>query len=194
MQSLVSQIGEHQPDVHLREQITVELEDVVSRYLPKLYSRAYRYVSDPHDAEDAVQDALLSAYKHLDQFKATAKMTTWLTAIVTNCALSQLRRRPRHPHVSLDERVSEDQDYILSDRLADVRPSPESECIKSELHGNLMQSLKELSPPMRKVIQLCDLDGLTTKEVAQILGKSRGTVKAQVWRARTKLKRIVRNA
>jgi L-glyceraldehyde 3-phosphate reductase len=56
-------------------------------------------VGDPHDAEDAVQDALLSAYKHLDQFKRTAKMTTWLTSIVTNSALSQLRRRPRHPHI-----------------------------------------------------------------------------------------------
>ena len=91
MQALMSQIGEHQPDVHLREQNTVELEDVVSRYLPKLYSRANRYVSDPHDAEDAVQDALLSAYRHLDQFKGTAQMSTWLTTIVTNCALSQLR-------------------------------------------------------------------------------------------------------
>jgi RNA polymerase sigma-70 factor (ECF subfamily) len=194
MQALVSQIGEQSPDIPIREQNTGELEDVVSRYLPMLYSRAYRYVRDPHDAEDAVQDALLSAYKHLNQFKATAKMTTWLTTIVTNCALSQLRKRPRHPHSSLDEPVSDDQDYFLSDRLADVRPSPESECINSELNGNLMHSIEKLPPPMRRVIQLCDLDGLTTKEVARILGKPQGTVKAQVWRAHTKLKRIVRNA
>jgi RNA polymerase sigma-70 factor (ECF subfamily) len=94
----------------------------------------------------------------------------------------------------LDEPVGEDQDYFVSDRLADTRPNPESECIKSDLHGNLMQSVMELSPSMRKVIQLCDLDGLTTREAAQILGLSRGTVKAQVWRARTKLKRIASNA
>ena len=60
-----------------------------------------------------MQDALLSAYKHLDQFKGTAKMTTWLTAIVTNCALTQLRRRPRQPHVSLDERSDEERDYCV---------------------------------------------------------------------------------
>ena len=57
---------------------------------------------------------------------------------------------------------------------------------------SLTTQIKELSPRMRKVIQLCDLDGLTSKEVADILGVSHGTVKAQVWRARTKLKRIVR--
>jgi RNA polymerase sigma-70 factor, ECF subfamily len=65
-------------------------------------------------------------------------------------------------------------------QVADVRPSPESECIKSELHGKLMQSVMELSPSLRKVIQLCDLDGLTTREAAQILGVPQGTVKAQV--------------
>jgi RNA polymerase sigma-70 factor (ECF subfamily) len=195
MQGLESHIGNEQhPAEHIREGNTGELQDVVSRYLPMLYRRAHRYVGDPHDAEDAVQDALLSAFKHLDQFKGTAKMATWLTTIVTNCALSQLRKRPRQPHLSLDEPVGEDQDYFVSDRLADTRPNPESECIKSDLHGNLMQSVMELSPSMRKVIQLCDLDGLTTREAAQILGLSRGTVKAQVWRARTKLKRIASNA
>src|ERR1700683_4482250 len=81
----------------IREQSTQQLQDVVSRHLPSFYRRAYRYLKNAHDAEDAVQDALLSAYKHLDQFKGSAKMTTWLTTIVTNSALTQLRRRPRQP-------------------------------------------------------------------------------------------------
>jgi RNA polymerase sigma-70 factor (ECF subfamily) len=194
MQALESHIGNEQhPAIHIREQGRGELQDVVSRYLPMLHRRAYRYVGDPHDAEDAVQDALLSAYKHLDQYRGTAKMATWLTSIVTNCALSRLRSRPRHRHLSLDEPVAEDQDFLVSDSLADVRPSPESECIKSELHVKLMQSVVELSPSLRKVIQLCDLDGLTAREAAHILGVSQGTVKAQVWRARKKLKCLVRN-
>jgi RNA polymerase sigma-70 factor (ECF subfamily) len=193
MQGFESHIGnERHAAEHIREQNAVELQDVVSRNLPMLLRRAHRYVRDPHDAEDAVQDALLSAYKHLDQFKATAKMTTWLTAIVTNSALTQLRRRPRYPHLSLEEPVVEEQDYFVSERLADVRPSPESECIKSELHGKLMQSVVTLSPSLRKVIQLCELDGLTTREAARILGLPQGTVKARVWRARTKLKRIAK--
>jgi RNA polymerase sigma-70 factor (ECF subfamily) len=193
MQVLESHIGNGLHTAgHIREQKTGELQDVVSRNLPMLLRRAHRYVGNPHDAEDAVQDALLSAYKHLDQFKATAKMATWLTSIVTNSALTQLRRRPRHPHLSLDEPVAEEQDYFVSEKLADVRPSPESECIKSELHGRLMQSVVALSPSLRQVIQMCELDGLTTREAAHILGLAQGTVKARVWRARTKLKRIVR--
>ena len=111
-------------------------------------------MGDAHDAEDAVQDALLSAYKHLDQFKGTAKITTWLTSIVTNCALTQLRKRPRHPHVSLHEPLNEEQDYFLSDTLADVRPSPEDQCASSESHGLLMQFVSELSPSMQEAIQI----------------------------------------
>jgi RNA polymerase sigma-70 factor (ECF subfamily) len=149
-------------------------------------------MGDPHDAEDAVQDALLSAYKHLDQFKGTAKMATWVTSIVTNSALTQLRRRPRKPHVSLDERLDEEQDYFLSDRLADARPSPENECMWSELHGHFLAFLAELSPTLRKTIQLRGMEGMSTSEVADVLGVSQGTVKANVSRARTKLKQLMR--
>ena len=167
---------------------TVELEDAVSQYLPVLYRMAHRYVDDPHDAEDAVQDALLSAYKHLDQFQAKAKMTTWLTSIVTNSALTKLRRRPRQPHISLDEPLTGEEGYFLSDTLTDARPDPESECIKSEMHRNLMQSVMELSPLLREAVRLHDLDGLPTKKVAKILGVPDGTVKARVSRGRSKLK------
>jgi RNA polymerase sigma-70 factor (ECF subfamily) len=191
MQALVSQMGEQQPGVIVRGQNAEELEDVVSRYLPMLYSRAYRYVGDAHDAEDAVQDALLSAYKHLDQFKATAKMTTWLTTIVTNSALTQLRRRPRLSHVSLNEQLNEEQDYSLSDTLADARPSPEDECASSESHGFLMQFLSELSPSLQQAIQLRYLDGLTISEAARILEVPAATMKARLWRARAQLKRMM---
>ena len=176
------------PAVQILEQSTGELEDAVSRYLPVLYRTAYRYVGDPHDAEDAVQDALLSAHRHLEQFEGKARMTTWLTSIVTNSALTKLRRRPHRPHFSLDERVAEEEGNFLADTLADARPSPESECIRSEMHRNLMQSVTKLSPLLREAVQLHDLDGLPTKEVANILGVPDGTVKARVSRARVKLK------
>jgi RNA polymerase sigma-70 factor (ECF subfamily) len=192
MEALVSQIGEQQPGINVRERHAGELQDVVSRYLPMLYSRAYRYLDDAHDAEDAVQDAFLSAYKHLDQFKATAKMTTWLTAIVTNSALTQLRRRPRHSHVSLDERLNEEQDYFLSDTLADARPNPEDECASSESHGFLLQFLSELSPSLQQAIQLRYLDGLSISEAARILEVPVATMKARLWRARGQLKRMMR--
>jgi RNA polymerase sigma-70 factor, ECF subfamily len=166
-----------------------ELQDAVSRYLPALRSRAYRYVGNAHDAEDAVQDALLSACKHLDQFKATAKMTTWLTTIVTNSALTQLRRRPRHSHMSLNEQLHEGQDYFLSDTLADARPTPEDECASSQSHGFLMQFLSELSPSLQQAVELRYLDGLSISEAARILEVPAATMKARLWRARAQLKR-----
>ena len=190
MQALQTQIEEGpNPAVQNWERNMGELQDAVSRHLPLFYRRAYRYLGNAHDAEDAVQDALLSAYKHLDQFKGSAKMTTWLTSIVTNSALTQLRKRPRHSYTSLDEPLSPDQNSSVSDRLVDERPSPEDECAISELHEHLMQIVDDLSPSLRKAIQLRDFDGLSTSEAAEILGVPEGTIKSWVSRARLRLKR-----
>jgi RNA polymerase sigma-70 factor (ECF subfamily) len=181
--------NEQRSEVRIREIETLEMQNVLSRRLPSFYRKAYRYLGNAADAEDAVQDALLSAYKHLDQFKGQSQMSTWLTTIVTNSALTQLRRRPRTTHLSLDERFGEEQEYCLSERLADCGPSPEDECRRSQLHGRLMQFVAELSPSLRKAFQLRELDGLTTKEAAHILGVPDGTVKGQLSRARAKLRR-----
>src|SRR5271163_3179869 len=85
-----------------------QFDDVVSRYLPALQRMAFRKLGSAIDAEDAVQEALLSAYKHLDQFNGGAQMSTWLTTIVINAARMQLRRRSRHIHVSLDEQLGDE--------------------------------------------------------------------------------------
>jgi RNA polymerase sigma-70 factor (ECF subfamily) len=142
-----------------------------------------------HDAEDAVQNAFLSAYKHLDHFKGSAKITTWLISIVTHSALTQLRRRPRQPHSPLDEDLALDQKHCVSEKLVDVMPIPEDDCIKSELQGHLMPFVRKLSPSLRKAIRLRDFDGLATSEAAGILGVPEGTIKARVSRARSRLKR-----
>jgi RNA polymerase sigma-70 factor, ECF subfamily len=195
MQATEAYIGSEQRlDVRIHEKETREMQNVLSRCLPSLYKKAYRHLGNAADAEDAVQDALLCAYKHLDQFKGQAQMSTWLTAIVINSARMQFRRRPSQMHVSLDEQCGEEQDYSLSQRLAGCGPSPEDECRNSELRGRLMQFVAELSPPLRKAFQLRDLDGLTASEAAHILGVADGTVKAQLSRARTKLRQLMRRA
>jgi len=192
MQSIQSHIeDESNPAVQTWERNMRELQDAVSRCLPLFHRRAYRYLGNSHDAEDAVQDALLSAYKHLDQFRGNAKMTTWLTSIVTNSALTQLRRRPRQPHLSLDEQLNDEKDHFVPDRLADVRPSPEDDCANSELRGQLRQIVGKLSPSFQEAIQLCDFDGLTINEAAQSLGVPESTIKTRVSRARSRLKRHV---
>ena len=173
---------------------TDEMQDVLSRCLPSFQRKACRYLRNAADAEDAVQDALLSAYNHLDQFKGQAQMSTWLTSIVINCARMQLRRRPRQVHLSLDEPCREEQDYSFSERLANCEPSPEDECRASELRSNLLRFVAQLSPPLRKAFQLRELQGLSTSEAARALGVADGTVKAQLARARAKLRRLMARA
>src|ERR1700757_1044687 len=174
--------GEQCLDLANSEIAAREMEDVLSRRLPSFYRSAYRFFGNAADAEEAVQDALLSAYKHLDQFRGQAQMSTWLTVIVSNCARMQLRRRPSQIHVSLDERTGEEQEYSVSERLADRIPNPEDECRKSELKARLRQLAAQLSPPLRKAFQLRDLDGLTTSEAANLLGVADGTMKDQLGR------------
>jgi RNA polymerase sigma-70 factor (ECF subfamily) len=167
-----------------------ELDSVVFRYLPMFYQRAFRFLGNVPDAEDAVQDALLSAYRHLGQFRGHAQLSTWLTTIVTNAARMQLRRR-RGDYSSLDEQQGED-GLTMSERLPDSRPSPEEVCSTTEARDRLVEGVKQLSPKLRRTFQLRDIDGLTTNEAALVLGVPQGTVKAQLARARAKLAGIIR--
>jgi RNA polymerase sigma-70 factor, ECF subfamily len=171
-----------------------ELQNVLSRRLPSFYKIAYRLLGNAADAEDAVQDALLAAHKHLGQFRGQSQMSTWLTAIVRNCARMQLRKRPRQIHVALDERIGEEQGYSVLERLADGGPNPEDECRNSELNARVRTFAAQLSPTLRRTFQLRDMDGLSISETAHILGVPSGTVKAQLARARAKLKDAMHRA
>ena len=193
MQKSESDIGnEQRPDVCIFEKEIQEMQDVLARSMPSFYRRAYRYLGNSADAEDAVQDALLSACRHLGQFKGQSKMSTWLTTIVINAALTKLRRRRGQIHIPLDERLGdEEQGSSLSERLADGKPSPEVEYIKWEMLAHITQYVTELPPSLRRAFQLRELDGKTISEAAHILGVSHVTVKAQVSRARAKLRLII---
>jgi RNA polymerase sigma-70 factor, ECF subfamily len=170
----------------------LEMENVLSRRRQLLYRSAYRFLGNVADAEDAVQDALLSAYKHLGEFRGESQMSTWLTSIVKNSARMRLRRRSVRQSLSLDDRIGKDQQCSVSEQLTYQGPSPEDECRNSELRARLAGLLAHLSPPLRKAFELRDLDGLTISEAARVLGVREGTLKAQLSRARTKLRRLIR--
>jgi RNA polymerase sigma-70 factor, ECF subfamily len=165
------------------------MQEILIHRLPSLYRTAYRVLGNAYDAEDAVQDALLSAHKHLNQFRGDAQMSSWVTTIVLNCARQQLRKRPRAAHLWLDQRSGEENEPPVSESLADGRPNPELECQNVELQSLLMKSLARLSPSLRTTFQLRALDGLTTSETAGILGVPEGTIKARLTRARAKLRK-----
>src|ERR1700691_1300045 len=124
----------------------LEMQEVLSLRLPSFYRCALRVLGNAADAEDAVQEALFAAYRHIDQFRGQAQMTTWLTTIVRNCALMQLRKRPRQIHLPLDEQTGGEEKYSVWERLADTRPSPEEECRNLELSARLLKCALRLSP------------------------------------------------
>lgn len=190
----VNEIDEQRLEVRPARKNARQFDDVLSRCLPSFHRIAFRKLGNAADAEDAVQDALLSAYKHLDQFNGGAQMSTWLTSIVINSARMQLRKRFRHIETSLDEPFEDEQQTSLSERIADDGPSPEDVCRESELHERIRQLLTQLSAPLRKAFQLRDLDGLTTHEAALLLGVPDGTVKAQLARARANLRELMRGS
>jgi RNA polymerase sigma-70 factor (ECF subfamily) len=171
-----------------------ELQRVLSLSSPSFYRCALRLLGNRADAEDAVQEALLAAYKHLHQFRGQSQMSTWLTTIVCNCARMQLRKRPRQIHMPLDEQIGQEQRYFLCERLADAGLSPEDECRTSELAVHLRKCAALLSPSLRRTFQLRVVDGLSIFETAQVLGLPHGTVKAQLARARRKLARYMQRA
>jgi RNA polymerase sigma-70 factor, ECF subfamily len=185
--------GEH-AEISSNQVASQVFGNILSGGLPSLYRGAYRLLGNTADAEDAVQDGLLAAYAHLDQFRGQSQMSTWLAAIVHNSARMQLRRRLRRIHVSLDEPIGEVQEHSISQRLADRRPSPEDDCRNAELTRRLNHFQTRLTPTLRKTFQLRDIDGLSIRETARILGVPHGTVKAQSARARKKLTQLMRRA
>ena len=163
-----------------------EFTNVIARCLPAFHRIALRRLGNIADAEDAVQDALLSGYRHLDQFKGEAKFSTWLTSIVINSASSKLRRHLRHVHIPLDGEYQTTGYHSLSD----YRPNPEEVCQRLEIVDRVLRLSKSLSPRLRRVFELHYVLGLSTEEVASTLGVSYSAAKTQLSRARGRLKRL----
>jgi RNA polymerase sigma factor (sigma-70 family) len=169
-----------------------DFEDAISRYSPTLFRVALRRLRNIEDAEDAVQDALLSAYKHIGQFEGRSQLSTWLTTIVSNVALMKLRRYSRYEMLSLDQEHEND-GTALASKLKDARPNPENICAQAEMDETLRRALDQLSPKQRSAIQMCELDGFSVREAAHTLGTSTNTLKSRVSRARGNLGVLLRD-
>ena len=180
-----------EPAVHSYRAEVEEFTGVVERGLSALRWQALRRLGNVADAEDAVQDALLSAYTHLDQFSGRAQMTTWLTRIVINSALMKLRRRPRQLHIPLEKQDGDRGHLALSETLPDHQPNPEEVCRQEEFGERIAQCSERLSAPLRRAFKLRAVDGLSIREAAKAMEVSQGTAKARLARARANLKRMV---
>src|ERR1700678_3527289 len=179
-------------DVQARDKNFRKFEADFTYYLPSLHRRAFRYLGNGADAEDAVQDALLSAYKHLGQFRGHAQMSTWLMAILINSAKVQMRKRPRLTRISLENQDGGVDSHALLEYISDRRPSPEQAYSGVELLEHLLQLAPQLSPSLRRAFELRDLEGLSIREITDRLGVTESAAKSQISRARARLRGLMR--
>ncbi len=165
---------------------TEALDTLFARHKRQLYQTALRVLGNPEDAEDAVQDGLLSAYRNLKRFEGRSQFSTWLTRIVINAALMRRRSQKARPAVSLDEPPREDE-LPAAERYADEGPTPEQVYEQRELRAMIRQNLDDLSPLLRTAFLLREVEGYSTGEAAKKLGVTENTLKARLWRARHQL-------
>src|SRR6266704_1111115 len=162
------------------------LETLFSRYQRPLYQTALRVLGSPEEAEDAVQDGMLSAFRNLKRFEGRSQFSTWLTRIVINAALMRRRSSKARPAVSLDETPREDE-LPATERFADDGLTPEQVFANTEIREMLSENLDQLSPLLRTAFVLREVQGYSTGEAAQKLGVTENTLKARLWRARHQL-------
>jgi RNA polymerase sigma-70 factor (ECF subfamily) len=165
---------------------TVAFEELVNRYERKIFRLTMNITRNHEDAEDAMQDAFLKAYSHLNTFQEGSRFYTWLVRIAANEALMRLRKR-RPNQFSLDEPIEGEEDVIPRE-IEDWGPSPEQNYAQSEMRTILNGVIDQLDPGFRVVFVLRDVEGLSTEDTAEVLGISVAAVKSRLLRARLKLR------
>jgi len=158
----------------------------VDRYERKIFRLTQNITQNREDAEDAMQEAFLKAYEHLQEFEGSSRFYTWLVRIAVNQALMKLRRR-RPNVVSLDEEIDTGED-MMPREVVDWGPSPADRYAQGEMAGILSRVIGELDPQFRTVFQLRDIEELSTEETAAALGLTVPAVKSRLLRARLKLR------
>lgn len=168
----------------------------MSMHSPVLYRMALRKLGNIEEAEDALQDAFLSAFKHIGQFRGQAKFSTWLGTIVLNSARMHLRRRLSHSFVSLDENDENQAEgnHVGAEWLEDRSLDAEQAFRRRQQRENLERAAEILPTRLREAFRLRVFEGLTVSEAARALRVPVGTVKARFFRARLQVIALMRGA
>ena len=159
-------------------------EQIVSRYDRKVFKIAYHIVGNTSDAEDMVQETFIKVFQHIGQFQGQSKLSTWLYRIVVNQCLMHVRKHRGKPaRVDLCIKSNDEGDQLPID-FSDWRPNPEEQYTQSELRDLLAQLLQDLSPGVRVVFIMHDIEGYALQEVADALEVTLSAVKTRSRRAR----------
>lgn len=174
----------------LRAGDRAEFARLVEAYSGVIFRLAQKMLDNPQDAEDVLQETFIKAYRHLPGFDGRSRVSTWLYRIATNEALMLIRRR-KQPALSIDDpypSTGENGDNPEPLQIVDWCCLPEEEFMSDEARAALNQAVEELSPALRVVFLLRDIEGLSTQEAADVLNISEAAVKTRLSRARLQLR------
>ncbi len=172
----------------LRHNDEAAYEQLVRQETPHLLAVARRLLRNEEDAQDAVQQAFLSAFRALPDFNGHCRLATWLHRIAVNMALMKLRSRSRKPEQAIEDllpRFLEDGHH--AEPLSDWGEDAEQQLARHEVRARVRAAIASLPEAYRTVLLLRDLEELDTEETARALGVSQGAVKTRLHRARQAL-------
>jgi len=161
---------------------------LVERHGPAIFRLAYRMLGNEHDAEDAVQEALLKAHRALGDFEARSKFSSWLHRITVNCAYDVLRRRARRAEDSLDA-PRDDEGPVLE--LPADGPLPDRLVFGREVERRMRVAIARLSELERSVFTLRHHEGLALREIGDALGLDTNATKHALFRAVRKVREVM---
>ncbi len=161
-------------------------------HLDVLYGAAMRYTRDPRDAEDLVQDTMVSAYRFFGGFEAGSNCKAWLFKILTNTFINKYRRRVREREVQT-QIVEDDARSLISEEAREASRDPERFMPSSNLLSeDVKRALDAVPTDYRMAVVLCDLEDFSYKEIADIMDCPVGTVMSRLHRGRRLLQRSLR--
>src|SRR6266478_2205265 len=161
-------------------------EEMVVATRSKFLAIANAILRNSEDAEDAVQNALLSGYLHLPSFEGRSALTTWFTRIVLNAAL-MIRRKRKSPWMSSQPENSTSDDARRMERIRSSQPDPEMVYAERETFQFINEALGKMKPALRQALTMTYYDELSGPEACALLGLSSGTFKARLFRAKRQL-------
>lgn len=164
-----------------------EIIRFVESYSPFIYRLALKIIGDSQDAEDILQETFIKALRNLPSFEGRSSLATWLHRITVNEALMQIRRQ-KNNLVSLDEEPAGDEGSTEPLQIVDWNHLPEEDLLSVEARQHLDQAIGKLSPLLRVVFVLRDIEGLTVRETAEALNLTETAVKTRLLRARLRLR------
>ncbi len=195
-------MGEEPTDAAIVERVRGGDRDafglLVRRYQGRAYRLALRVLRDEEQARDAVQEALLKAYRSLGSFEGRSGFYTWLYRLVMNQCIDQMRRGRADRNVEWEDERSAPLALGAEGRAvssgSEVGEAPEGRAARSQLAELVARAMQQLPEDARRTLQLREIDGLEYAEIAQVLGIPKGTVMSRLHYARKQLRELLLRA